>query len=153
MFPARSSFTPGWVYVHVGGGAVSLISLKYWALVLLEFVVCTALVDLTVRTLYDCVGNAICYYMYHYLFEKARCIVFRFFTGIMAAYHLPNLECIYPTDGPRIYPMVFWYYTVVCRVLFLTVCSCFLLCTATVHRNTFVTLLIEFLVHFVTPIQ
>ena len=47
VFPARSSFTPGWVYVHVGGGT--------------------------------------------------RCC---------------------------------------CRVPFLTVCSCFLLCTATVHRET-----------------
>jgi hypothetical protein len=26
VFPARSGFTPGWVYVHVGGGAVCLIS-------------------------------------------------------------------------------------------------------------------------------
>jgi hypothetical protein len=52
------------VYVHVNGGAVCLISLIYWALVLLEFVVCsTALVDLTVRTLYHCVGNVICYFI------------------------------------------------------------------------------------------
>jgi len=36
-------------------------SVLYWALVLLEFVVCcTVLVDLTVRTLYQCVGNVIC---------------------------------------------------------------------------------------------
>jgi len=26
VFPAHSGFTPGWVYVHVGGGAVCLIS-------------------------------------------------------------------------------------------------------------------------------
>jgi len=141
------------VYVHVGGGAACLISLIYWAVVLLEFVVCTAMVDLTVRTLFDSVGNVIYYFMYHNLL-KLWCIVVKFFTGIKAVYRLPNLECIYPTDGPWIYPVVFWHYTVVvCCVLFLTVCSCFLLCTAFVHHKMFVTLLIDFLVHFVTPIR
>ena len=38
VFPGLSLFTPGWVYVHVGGGAACLINLIYWALVLLEFV-------------------------------------------------------------------------------------------------------------------
>jgi len=46
VFPACSGFTPGWVYVRVDGGAACLISLIYWALVMLEFVVCsTALVQ------------------------------------------------------------------------------------------------------------
>jgi len=27
VFPAHSGFTPGWVYVHVGGGTACLISL------------------------------------------------------------------------------------------------------------------------------
>ena len=40
VFPARSDFTPRWVYVHVGDGDACLISLIYWALVLLECVVC-----------------------------------------------------------------------------------------------------------------
>ena len=63
VFPARSGFTPGWVYVHVGGGT----------------------------------------------------------------------HCC-------------------CPVLFLTVCSYFLHCTAIVHREMFVTLLIEYFVHSATPI-
>ena len=119
VFPARSGFTPGWVYVHVDGGAVCLISLIYWALVLLEFVVCsTALVDLTVRTLYHCAGNVLCYFMYHYLLKKLWCVIVKFFTGIMATYRLSNLVCIYLTDGPRIYPVVFWHYTVVAMYCF-----------------------------------
>jgi hypothetical protein len=78
-FPARSGFTLGWVYVHVGGGPACLISLVYLALVLLEFVVCsTAPVDLTVRTLYHCVGNVICYFMYHYLLKKLWSIIVKF---------------------------------------------------------------------------
>ena len=78
-FPARSGFTLGWVYVHVGGGPACLISLVYLALVLLEFVVCsTAPVDLTVRTLYHCVGNVICYFMYDYLLKKLWSIVVKF---------------------------------------------------------------------------
>ena len=79
VLPARSGFTPGWVYVHVCGGAACLTSLIYWALVLLEFVVCsTALVDLTVRTLYHCIRNVICYIMYHYLLKKLWCIIVKF---------------------------------------------------------------------------
>jgi len=65
VLPARSGFTPGWVYVHVGGGT-----------------------------------HCCC-----------------------------------------------------CRVLFLTVCSCFLHRTAIVHRETLVTILIESFVHFVAPIR
>jgi len=61
--------------------------------------------------------------MYRYLLKKLWCIIVKFFTGIMAAYRLPNLVCIYPTDGPRIYPVVFWHYTVV-------VGYCFSLCVA-----------------------
>ena len=153
-FPARSGFTLGWVYVHVGGGPACLISLVYLALVLLEFVVCsTAPVDLTVRTLYHCVGNAICYFVYVYLLKKLWYIIVKFFTGIMAAYRPPNMVCIYRTDGPRMYPVVFWHYTVVAMYCFSAVCSCFLLCTAIVHCKTFVTLVIDFLVHFVAPIR
>jgi len=95
VFPAHSGFTPGWVYVHVGGGAVCLINLLYWALVLLEFVVCcTVLVDLTVRTLYHSVGNVICYFVYHCLLKKLWYIIVKFFTGILAAYRLPNMVCL-----------------------------------------------------------
>ena len=42
VFPTRSGFTPGWVYVHVGGGDACLISLIYWALASLELL-CVAL--------------------------------------------------------------------------------------------------------------
>jgi len=91
--------------------------------------------------------------MHHYLLKKLWCIIVKFFTGIMVAYHLPNLVCIYPTDGPQIYRGFLALHCCCCHVPFLTVCSCFLLCTAIVHRKMFVTLLIEFLVHFVTPIR
>jgi len=40
-----------------------------------------------------------------------------------------------------------------CHVLFLTVCSCFLNCTAIVHHEKFVTLLVESFVRSVTPIR
>jgi len=58
---------------------------------------------LTVRTLYHCIGNVICYFTCHYLFKKLWCIIVKIFTGIMAAYRLPNLMCIYLTDGSRIH--------------------------------------------------
>jgi len=147
VFPACSGFVPGWVYVHVGGGATYL-SVPYWALVLLEFVVCcTVLVDLTVRTLYHCVGNVICYCGYHYLFiEETKVCYCHIFTGIMAAHRLPNLVCICLTDGPRMHPVVYWHYTTAVYC-FSAVCSCFLLCTVIVHCKTFVTLFIEILVY------
>ena len=46
--------------------APRVLSVLYWALVLLEFVVCcTVLVGLTARTLCHCVGNVIFYCVYH----------------------------------------------------------------------------------------
>ena len=120
----------------------------YWAVVLLEFVVCcTVLADLTVKTLCHCVGNVICYCMYRYLFTGETKVYYcQIFTGIMAAYCLPNLVCIYLTDGPRMHPVVFWHYTVAVYC-FSAVRSCFLLCTVIVHCKTFVTLFIVFLVY------
>ena len=61
VFPVPSGFTPGWVYVHVGGGAMCLISPKLSTCIVGILLSCTALVDLTVRTLCHCVGNVICY--------------------------------------------------------------------------------------------
>jgi len=46
VFPARSGFTPGWVYVHVGGGAACLISHIYVSteyLLMLWVLVCSQL--------------------------------------------------------------------------------------------------------------
>jgi len=103
---------------------------------------CTVLVDLTVRTLCHCVGNIICYCVYHYLFIEETMVYYcQIFTGIIVAYRLPNLMI------PRMYPVVFRHYTVVVAVhCFSAVCSCFLLCTVIVHCKMFVTLF-EFLVY------
>ena len=79
-----------------------------------------------------------------YSLKKTKVYYCQIFTGIMAAYRLPNLVCIYLTAVPWMYPLVFWHYTVAVYC-FSAVYSCFLLCTVIVHCKTFVTLFIEFL--------
>ena len=114
-------------------------------------------VYLTVRTLYYCVGNVICYFMYHHLLKKLWCISVKFLTGIMAAVFL--IWCVFILLMVLNRPCGFLalhcccccvlflalhcccvlflaLQCCCCRILFLTVCSCFLLSTAIVHRKT-----------------
>ena len=61
VFPALSGFTAGWAYVLVGGCAACLICPRLGTCIVGFFMSCTALVDVTVRTLCHCCGNIISY--------------------------------------------------------------------------------------------
>ena len=146
MFPAHSSFTPGWVYVHVGGGPACLLS-PILGTCIVE--VCCVLHHTgkpysqnTVSLCWECNFLFACTTIYS--LKKLRYIIVKFSLVLWLCTVFLIWWVFYLTDGPRMYPAVFWHYTVV--YCFSAVCSCFLLCTVIVHCKTFVTLF-EFLVY------
>jgi len=148
VFPACSGFTPGWVYVHVGGGATCLISPKFGTCIVGFCCVlhCTSRPhSQNIMSLcWECnllfVGTTI------YSLKKPRYTIVEFSMVLWLRTVFLICSVFYLTDGPRMYPVVFWHYTVAVYC-FSAACSCFLLCTVIVHCKMFVTLFIGFLVY------
>ena len=148
VFPARSTFTPGWVYVHVGGGAMCLISPILGTCIVGVCCVlhCTGRPHSqnTMSLCWECNLLLVCTTIYS--LKKLRYIIAKFslVLWLCTVFLIWCVFCL--TDGPQMYPVVLWHYTVAVYCCSAG-CSCFLLCTAIVHCKTFVALFIEFLVY------
>ena len=75
LFPARSGFTPGWVYVHVGGGVACLIIIDIVVFDYIPFPVFTHTTGMTLFQFSEVHVNSIMIYLAvsaHFPFESGK---------------------------------------------------------------------------------
>ena len=124
VFPACSGFTPGWVYVHVGGGATCLIGPLLGTRIV---GVCCVLYctgrphsQNTMSVCWECNLLFVCATIYS--LKKLRSIIVKFPLVLWLRTVFPIWCVFYLTDGLWMYPVVYWHYTVAvyCTVIFLS---------------------------------
>ena len=129
VFPARSGFTPGWVYVLVGGGATCLISPMLGACIVGVCCVlhCTGAPHSqnAMSLSWECNLLFVC--TTRIFIEDTRYIIAKF-SLVLWLLTVFLICCVfYLTLGPQMYPLVFWQYTVAVYC-FSALCSCVCSC-------------------------